>query len=215
MSTSTVTFAARADRGGAMGPVRLLSRWSSPFQRACLVLVVGQVRRRRLGGRRRLWPADRADDLCGSARRSVDQMAKHRAICAVLSVAIPYTWSRSTGASVIAYPLLMALMLGCASIPRLNVVKLRPGILDWLVLAIVLDVGLSETLTGLGYSLLQHEVLNILIPYAGVRLFFTAYPESPQATAKGLPDRRRVGGGIRGLPGGPRGRSGRQARASV
>ena len=97
--------------------------------------------------------------------------------CAVLAVAIPYTWSRSAGASVIAYPLLMAVVLSCASIPRLNGLKLRPGILDWLVLAIVLDVGLSEALTGLGYSLLQHEVLNILIPYAGVRLFLTAYPE--------------------------------------
>jgi hypothetical protein len=98
--------------------------------------------------------------------------------CAALSIAIPYTWSRSAGQSIIAYPLLMAVVLGCASVPRLHALKFRPGTLDWLVLALVLDVGLSETVTGLGYSLLQHEVLNILIPYGGVRLFLTAYPES-------------------------------------
>lgn len=165
-------------RGGLTGPVRLPSGWVSPLQTVCLVLVVAASAL--AGG----WAAGVGYGplivltiFAGALVAALIRWPSIGPYCAVLSVAIPYTWSRSTGASVIAYPLLMALMLGCASIPRLNVVKLRPGILDWLVLAIVLDVGLSETLTGLGYSLLQHEVLNILIPYAGVRLFFTAYPE--------------------------------------
>jgi hypothetical protein len=165
-------------RGGLTDPMRLFSGWASPLQRACLVLVVAASAL--VGG----WAAGTGHGplivlaiFAGALIAALIRWPGIGAYCVVLSVAIPYTWSRSAGSSVIAYPLLMALPLACASIPRLNTLKLRPGMLDWLVLAIVLDVGLSEALTGLGYSLLQHEVLNILIPFAGVRLFFTAYPQ--------------------------------------
>jgi hypothetical protein len=172
-------LSSREHRRGPVGPVGLPGGWSAPARSACLVLLVAA------GALAGGWAAAAGYGpllvLAILAAAMVAALIRWPAIgayCVLLSIAIPYTWSRSAGASVIAYPLLMALALACASVPRLNTLKLRPGMLDWLVLAIVLDVGLSEVLTGLGYSLLQHEVLNILIPFAGVRLFFTAYPQA-------------------------------------